>query len=58
MVKRHGKRTTLAYEEEKKRERGECSTGMDELGLHAPKGRRGEGQGLRTHTPGSLSFYF
>jgi hypothetical protein len=50
--------TELAREEKKKREWGECSTGMDGLGLHAPKRMRGEGQGLGTHTPGSFSFYF
>jgi hypothetical protein len=58
MVRRHGKKTELAREEKKKRERGECSTGMDGLGLHAPKRRREEGQGLGTHVPGSFSFYF
>jgi hypothetical protein len=58
MVRHHGKKTKLTREEKKKRERGECSTGIDGLGLHAPKRRRGEGQGLGTHALGSSSFYF
>jgi hypothetical protein len=47
MVRRHGKKQAYAREEKKekkeKRERGECSTKIGGLGLHAPKRRRGEG---------------
>jgi hypothetical protein len=55
MVRRHGKKIALAREEKKKREWGKCSTGMDGLGLHAPKRRRGERQRLGTY---AFSFYF
>jgi hypothetical protein len=60
MVRRHGKRTTLVCEEKKKRERGECSTEMDQLGLNAPKRKRGEWQGLghmhQFHSPFIFDF--
>jgi hypothetical protein len=60
MVRRHGKKQAYAREEKKekkeKRERGECSTKIGGLGLHAPKRRRGEGQRVETPTPGSPSF--
>jgi hypothetical protein len=57
MVRRHGKKPAIAREEKKKRKRGECSTGMDGLGAHAPKRRRGERQGPETHALGSFSLY-
>jgi hypothetical protein len=57
MVKRHRKKPAIACEEKKKREWGECSIGMDGLGAHAPKRRRGERQGPGTHAPGSFSLY-
>jgi hypothetical protein len=58
MVRRHGKRQAYAREGKKeKRERGECSTRIGGLGLHAPKRRRGEEQRVETLTPGSPSFY-
>jgi hypothetical protein len=38
MVRRHGKKIAIAREEKKKkRERGECSTGLDDPGARAPK---------------------
>jgi hypothetical protein len=57
MVRRHGKKQAYAHEEKKeKRERGECSTRIDGLDLHAPKRRRGEGKRVETPTPGLPSF--
>jgi hypothetical protein len=54
MVRRHGKRTALAREEKKKRERGESSTSLNRPGPHAPKRQRGEEQRVRVSGPGSL----
>jgi hypothetical protein len=57
MVRRHGKRQAYTREGKKeKRERGECSTRIGGLGLHAPKRRRGEEQRVETPTLGSPSF--
>jgi hypothetical protein len=58
MLRRHGKKQTHAREEKKeKREQGECLTGIDVLGLHAPKYRRGEGQRVETPIRGPPFFY-
>jgi hypothetical protein len=48
----------IVREEKKKREQGECSTGMDGLGAHGPKRRRRVEQRLRTHALGSSLVYF
>jgi hypothetical protein len=48
----------IVREEKKKREQGECSTGMDGLGAHGPKRRRRVEQRLGTHAPGSPLVYF
>jgi hypothetical protein len=42
MVRYHRKKTVIAHEEEKKRERGESSTGLDGPGSRAPKRQREE----------------
>jgi hypothetical protein len=58
MVRCYVKKKTHSCEEKKeKRKRGESSTGIDGLSLHAPKRRRGEGQRVETHIPGSPFFY-
>jgi hypothetical protein len=55
MVRRHRKKTVIAREEKKKRERGENSTGLDGPGSRAPKRQRGEEQRVRAPGPGSPS---
>jgi hypothetical protein len=57
MVRRHGKKTAIAREEKKKRERGECSTGLDDPGAREPKQRRREDQSPKVLKPGSFPFY-
>jgi hypothetical protein len=57
MVRRHGKKTAIAREEKKKRERGECSTGLDDPGARAPKRQGRVDQRLGKHTPGSSLVY-
>jgi hypothetical protein len=57
MVRRHGKKPVIAREEKKKRERGESSTRLDELGTRAPKRQGRVDQRLGKHTPGSSLVY-
>jgi hypothetical protein len=58
MVRRHGKKITLTCEKKKKKEQGECSTGLDDPGAREPKQRRRGDQRPRVLRPGSFPFYF
>jgi hypothetical protein len=56
MVRRQGKKRASAREEEKKRDRGESSTGLDGPSTREPKHKRREMQGAGAHEPGSYPF--